>query len=39
MLPPTWATLTELAECPSVEAAFAAARTRDAASPVHPVFE
>lgn len=39
MLPPTWATLNELAECPSIEAAFAAARTRDAASPVHPVFE
>jgi 8-oxo-dGTP pyrophosphatase MutT (NUDIX family) len=39
MLPPTLATLHELAECPSIEAAFAAARRRDVASPVHPVFE
>jgi len=39
MLPPTHATLAELAQCASIDAAFQAARTRDVASPVRPVFE
>jgi 8-oxo-dGTP pyrophosphatase MutT (NUDIX family) len=34
MLPPTVATLRELARCASIEAAFAAADTRDVATPV-----
>src|SRR3954471_19317679 len=36
MLPPTQATLVELAGCASIGAAFTAARTRDVASPVRP---
>jgi 8-oxo-dGTP pyrophosphatase MutT (NUDIX family) len=39
MLPPTLATLSDLAGCASIEAAFAVAGTKDAATPVHPIFE
>ncbi len=39
MLPPTLATLADLAGCASIEDAFDVARTKDAATPVHPIFE